>query len=65
MPIRPNRFYLAGSVRAEIANDVWPGTGRLMRIPMYPMTQREFAGRAGETPFFDRLAAGDGPAARH
>lgn len=56
---RPNRFYLVGSVRAEIDTDVWPGTGRFMRVPMYPMTQREFTGRASGRPLFDRLAAGE------
>lgn len=56
---RPNRFYLAGSVRAAIDGEVWPGTGRFMRIPMHPMTQREFVGRSRATPFFDRLAAGE------
>lgn len=55
---RPNRFYLAGSVRSEVDAKLWPGTGRLMRLPMYPMTQRELMGRATEPSFFDRLAAG-------
>jgi predicted AAA+ superfamily ATPase len=56
---RPNRFYLAGSVRAESDNEVWPGTGRFMRVPMYPMTQRELIGDAYGRSFFDRLADGD------
>ena len=60
---RPNRFYLAGSVRAETENEVWPGTGRFIRVPMYPMTQREIVGNTRAKSFFDRLADGDDTAA--
>lgn len=55
---RPNRFFVTGSVRAELAHEVWPATGRLVRVAMYPMTVREQIGRQGR-PFFDRLAAGE------
>lgn len=61
---RPDRFYLAGSVRAESDNEVWPGTGRFMRVAMYPMTQRELAGDAHGRSFFDRLADGGDDALR-
>jgi uncharacterized protein len=56
---RPNRFCLTGSVRAELENEVWPGTGRFVRLPMYPMTVRERLGRAAGKTFFDRFADGD------
>jgi predicted AAA+ superfamily ATPase len=56
---RPNRFYLTGSVRAELDNEVWPGTGRFVRLAMYPMTVRERLGDATATAFLDRLAAGE------
>lgn len=56
---RPNRFYLTGSVRAEHDNEVWPGTGRFVRLPMYPMTVRERVGDATAKTFIDRLADGD------
>jgi predicted AAA+ superfamily ATPase len=56
---RPNRFYLTGSVRAEHDNEVWPGTGRFVRLGMFPMTVRERVGDATAKPFIDRLAAGD------
>jgi len=52
------RFLLTGSVRAELENAVWPGTGRLVRVAMYPMTVREQLGRIGGPSFFDRLADG-------
>lgn len=55
---RPNRFFLTGSVRAELEQRTWPGTGRLIRIPMYPMTIREQLGRAGGQAFLDRLSEG-------
>ena len=55
---RPGRFLLTGSVRAELENAVWPGTGRLVRVAMYPMTVREALGRVGPLGFFDRLADG-------
>ena len=53
-----NRFFVTGSVRAELAHEVWPATGRLVRVAMYPMTVGEQIGRQGQ-PFFDRIAAGE------
>jgi hypothetical protein len=55
----PNRFYLTGSVRAELDHAVWPGTGRFVRLPMYPMTVRERIGAVGGTTVFDKLAEGE------
>jgi len=56
---RPNRFYLTGSVRAEHENEVWPGTGRFVRLGMYPMTVRERIGDVTAKAFLDKLADGD------
>ena len=53
---RPGRFILTGSVRAEIEAKTWPGTGRVTRIAMYPMTVDEQLGTL-TTPFIDRIAA--------
>ena len=53
---RPGRFILTGSVRAEIEAKTWPGTGRVTRIAMYPMTVDEQLGTP-TTPFIDRIAA--------
>lgn len=55
---RPGRFLLTGSVRATLENDIWPATGRLVRLAMYPMSQREIVGRIDGPTFFDRLADG-------
>lgn len=53
----PDRFYLAGSVMAEYQFEVYPGTGRVQRLPMYPMTVREVKGLIGKQTFLDRIAA--------
>lgn len=55
---RGSRFFVTGSVRAELEHEVWPGTGRLVRVAMYPMTIREQLGRFAGRTFFDRLANG-------
>lgn len=57
---RPGRFILTGSVRADLEAATWPGTGRVVRVPMYGMTVRELNGSEGR-PLFDRLAGGDIP----
>ncbi len=56
---RPQRFLVTGSVRVELKHDVWPGTGRLVRVAMYPMTVGEQLGSEGK-PFLDKLADGEG-----
>jgi AAA domain-containing protein len=54
---RPGRFILTGSVRAELESRVWPGTGRILQVPMYGFTVRELRGRTAEPTFIDRVAA--------
>lgn len=54
---RPGRYILTGSVRAELEASVWPGTGRILQLPMHGMAVRERVGRAGEPLFLDRVAA--------
>ena len=56
---RPGRFLLTGSVRGDLDAETWPGTGRVVRIPMYGLTKRELDGRNAGRAFVDRLAAGD------
>lgn len=55
---RPGRFILTGSVRAETEAETWPGTGRVTRIAVYPMTVGEQMG-APEVPLVDRIARGE------
>lgn len=54
----PNRYFVTGSVRAELDNEVWPGTGRLVRMELYPMTVRERIGDVSSPTFFDKLTNG-------
>lgn len=55
---RPGRFLLTGSVSADLDTVTWPGTGRIVRVPMYGMTVREQLGRIGAPTFIDNLATG-------
>ena len=51
---RPGRFLLTGSVRADIEAETWPGTGRVVRVGMFPMTVGERLERATR-PLVDRV----------
>lgn len=55
----PGRFLITGSVRREFERELWPGTGRLVRVPMYGMTIREQVGALGHAPFLDRVLGGE------
>lgn len=56
---RPGRFLLTGSVRADLDAQTWPGTGRLIRLSLHSLNQREIAaGTAARNPI-DVLADGD------
>lgn len=51
----PGQFVLTGSVRAELNNETWAGTGRIVRMSMYPLTEREInSTRAVSPPSFLR-----------
>lgn len=53
---RPGRFIITGSVRGDIDVPTWPGTGRLLRIPMFGLTVSEIEGNAAATSRIDALA---------
>lgn len=55
---RPGRFLVTGSVNASLENQVWPGTGRLTRVSMFPMSVREQVGDVGRGTFFDQVVGG-------
>ncbi len=40
----PGRFLVAGSVRGDLEGEVWPGTGRPTRIPLFGMTDASNSG---------------------
>lgn len=53
---RAGRFILTGSVRSDADSALWPGTGRLIRIPMHPLTVQELLA-APRRPFLSGLLA--------
>jgi len=53
---RPGRFIVTGSVRGDLDHETWPGTGRLIRVPMYGLTVREMRGVTAGPTFVDRLS---------
>jgi predicted AAA+ superfamily ATPase len=55
----PGRFIVTGSVRGDLEAELWPGTGRLTRVPMYGMTMREQLGEYRQPAFLDRVSRGD------
>ena len=55
---RPGRFLLTGSVRADLDAATWPGTGRVVRVEVGPLTVAEQIG-SGTPPLLDRIARGD------
>ena len=55
----PGRFLLTGSVRADLEAETWPGTGRLIRLRMYGLTEREITARPTGPAFLEKLAGAD------
>ncbi len=55
---RPGRFLITGSARSDTADQLWPGTGRVVILPMYPLTMAEQLERPTR-PFIDRVVAGE------
>ncbi len=53
---RPGRFLITGSVHADLEDQTWPGTGRLVRVDMAGLTTRELVGVVDQTPFLERVA---------
>jgi predicted AAA+ superfamily ATPase len=57
---RPGQFLLTGSVRAELTNELWAGTGRIVRTEIFGLTERELTGQVNpnQPAFLDILARG-------
>ncbi len=53
----PGRFLLTGSSQADLTTQGWPATGRVVRIVMYGLTERETAGQVDRPPLVDGLVA--------
>jgi len=56
---RPGRFLLTGSARGDVDAEIWPGTGRVVRLAVYGLTERELRGHTSGPTFVERLATGD------
>lgn len=52
----PNCFLITGSVRTDLTAQGWPATGRVVRVEMHGLTQREITGGAAAVPALDRIA---------
>ena len=62
---RPGRFLLTGSVRADLDAQTWPGTGRLVRLSIHSLNEREIAAGTRASNPIDVLAEGDAMALGH
>jgi uncharacterized protein len=51
----PGRFVIAGSTQADLTAAGWAATGRLIRVAMYGLSEREIEGRTTALPLLDRL----------
>lgn len=62
----PAQFILTGSVRSQSSTRMWPGTGRVLRLAMGPMSEREVNGFRGtlDSLFLHRLFLGEPPRLR-
>jgi uncharacterized protein len=54
----PGRFILTGSSSTDLTTVGWPATGRVVRIPVWGLTERELVGDATARPFISRLFDG-------
>jgi len=62
----PGRYILTGSVNARLEQAMWPGTGRIIRLSMYGLTELEIMDSVDteRQGFIDRLAMSDPSALR-
>jgi uncharacterized protein len=54
----PGQFLLTGSIRATTELATWAGTGRVVRVAMHPLAEREVTGAVEYDDFVTRLVAG-------
>ena len=54
----PGRFILTGSSAVDLTSVGWPATGRVVRVPVWGLSQRELVGDAAARPFLSRLFDG-------
>jgi len=56
----PGRYVITGSARSDLDSPTWPGTGRVVRMPIWPMSQRELGRTTSTVGALDRVLT-DGP----
>jgi predicted AAA+ superfamily ATPase len=56
---RPARFILTGSVEADLTRRMWPGTGRVVRLVLDGLTQREVVEEVSGPGLLARVIEGD------
>ncbi len=56
---RAGRYLLTGSVEADLTERVWPGTGRIVRLVLHGLTEREIAGAADGPGLLPTVIDGD------
>jgi uncharacterized protein len=54
----PGRFLLTGSTQADLTAAGWPATGRLIRVGIHGLAERELEGGIAQAPLLDRLVTG-------
>ena len=54
----PGRFLLTGSTRADLTAAGWPATGRLIRVGIHGLAEREIEDKIAQPPLLDRLVTG-------
>ncbi|MGH3721545.1 MAG: ATP-binding protein [Pseudonocardiaceae bacterium] len=52
----PQRFVITGSTQADLTVAGWPATGRVVRVPMWGLSQRELVGNPRDPSTIDRIA---------
>jgi uncharacterized protein len=55
------RYIVTGSAAAAYDDALWPGTGRLVGLSMYGLTERELEGRLDGSSWLRRVLAGEEP----
>jgi predicted AAA+ superfamily ATPase len=51
----PGRYVITGSARSDLDSPTWPGTGRVVRLPVWPMSQRELTYTTSSAGVLDRV----------
>ncbi len=56
---RRGRFVVTGSVRGDLDTPTWPGTGRLVRLALFGLTEREIEGKTAPSSWLASIISGE------